>query len=261
MFEQERVIVRLQQRVLAEPAIVACFLGGSYGRRQDDAYSDLDVALVFGDAAERAAAYSRRQEFVRSVLPYVPVRSFDAEHVRPFFHIALFANGAKVDYRYESVTELTPNAADRDIRLLKDSDGWGARFQAASAQAAPTETLGRITAVELAELDTRFWIMYWDAYRLLLRGDADKPFTIYVQLVAVTLPRLVGLLPAGDPARSGLQRLAYSADTRATAGGMRQLLDAYVTARSAVARRHNLPLARGDAFEESLRRLVEKSAR
>lgn len=32
MFEQDRVLVRLQQRVMSEGDIVACFLAGSYGR-------------------------------------------------------------------------------------------------------------------------------------------------------------------------------------------------------------------------------------
>ena len=78
MFEQDRVIVRLQQRVLGEAAILTCFLAGSYGRRTADAYSDLDVVLVFAGEEERAAAFERRQEFAQSVLPYVPARSFDA---------------------------------------------------------------------------------------------------------------------------------------------------------------------------------------
>jgi signal-transduction protein with cAMP-binding, CBS, and nucleotidyltransferase domain len=89
MFEQDRVLLRLQQRVLAEPEVLVCFLSGSYGRGEQDAFSDLDVAMVFADEDSRETAFEQRRDFVRSVLPYVPAKSFDAAHVRPYFHIAL----------------------------------------------------------------------------------------------------------------------------------------------------------------------------
>ena len=83
MFEQDRVLVRLQQRVLSEGDIVACFLSGSYGRRQNDPYSDMDVAFVFADQAARERAWRQRRGFAQSVMQYVPAKSFDAAHVRP----------------------------------------------------------------------------------------------------------------------------------------------------------------------------------
>ena len=42
MFEQDRVLVRLQQRVISEGDIVACFLAGSYGRRETDRNAEHD---------------------------------------------------------------------------------------------------------------------------------------------------------------------------------------------------------------------------
>jgi hypothetical protein len=39
MFEQDRVLVRCSSGVMSEGDIVACFLAGSYGRRQNDPYS------------------------------------------------------------------------------------------------------------------------------------------------------------------------------------------------------------------------------
>ena len=112
MFEQDRVIVRLQQRVRSEADIVACFLAGSYGRRTQDDYSDLDVALVFADAPSRDDAYAKRVAFVQSILPYVPAKSFDADHIRPHFHICLYSNGTKADFRYETMDALQPNPWD-----------------------------------------------------------------------------------------------------------------------------------------------------
>ncbi len=258
MFEQERVIVRLQQRVQNESAVQVCFLAGSYGRRTDDAYSDLDVALVFADDFQRESAWRQRREFVKSVTPYVPCKSFDAAHVRPFFHIALYSNGAKVDYRYETKESLQPNPWDRDLRILKD-DGWGAEFQARCAQTVPTRP--QITAAELTSLDERFWVMFWDVYRQALRGDFDKPFTVYLELLHFSLPPLLRVLPPEDPAYKGLLAAFYSQDTKATAVHLRSLLEAYVAARTAVVRRLNLAFMPDTSFENQMKRLVERTNR
>lgn len=258
MFEQDRVIVRLQQRVLGESDILVCFLAGSYGRRTADAYSDLDVVLVFAGEEERTAAFARRRDFAQSVLPYVPARSFNASHVKSYFHIALYSNGAKVDYSYDTQASLQPNPWHRDIRLLKDTAGWGERYQAASAQLPPTITLTGITLEELTTLDNRFWVMFWDAYRQLLRGDVDKPFPVYVQLLYFTLPTLLGLLPPEDPAHQALIQASYSHDSAATLIHLRSLFTAYLAARSAVVRRYQLAFTPHTTFESAIQRLIQK---
>ncbi len=256
MFEQERVIVRLQQRVMGEADIVACFLAGSYGRRTDDPYSDLDIALVFADATRREEVWQKRQEFVQSVMPYVPARSFDAEHIRPFFHIVLYSNGSKADYRFETQQELRPNPWDRDIRILKDTaDKWGETFQAQSAQLYFPRP--HLSAEALTQLDNRFWVMFWDVYRLLLRGDYDKPFTIYLQLLHFTLPALFGILPPEEPARKGLLQATYSPDTKVTLAHLRGLLEGYLAARTAVVKRLNLLFVPNSGFETAVLRLIK----
>lgn len=258
MFEQDRVIVRLQQRVLQDAAILACFLAGSYGRRVDDGYSDLDIGLVFADEAKRDTAWQNRREFVQSVMPYVPCRSFDGVHVRPYFHITLYNNGCKADYRYETPENLRPNPWDRDIRLLKDTGDWGKQFQEACASTLFTQP--RITTEELNALDERFWVMFWDVYRLVLRGDFDKPFTIYLELLHFALPPLLTVLPPEDPAHKGLLNATYSHDTKATAKGMAKLLEAYLAARTAVIRRLSLAFMPNTSFESGIQKLVQKNA-
>jgi hypothetical protein len=256
MFEQDRVILRLQQRVNQEPAIRVCFLAGSYGRNANDDFSDLDVALIFADEANRELAWRERREFIQSVLPYVSTKSFDATHVRPYFHIALYSNGAKVDYRYETLQSLLPNPWDRDIRLLKDSAGWGDRFRAATAQTAMEQP--RISTAELAELDDRFWVMFWDVFRLLLRGDHDKPFTIYLELLHFSLPPLLHVLPLEEPVRQNLLRASFSHDTQATAVQMAKLLRAYLAARAKVVERLHLAFVPNNPFENEIMRMVER---
>jgi len=257
MFEQDRVVVRLQQRVLQEQDIVACFLAGSYGRKQHDGYSDLDVGLVFRDESRREAAWQDRSHFARSVLPYISAKSFDAIHVRPYLHIALYANGAKVDFRYETQESLEPNPWDRDLQILKDQDGWCERFSASSA--ARSYPQPQISTAELEKIDSRFWVMFWDALRLLLRGDHDKPFTIYMELLHFSLPPLLGVLPREHAARQRLLIADFTKDTRRTARHLSELLQAYIDARSAVVERLNLAFSPDAQFESFIRGLVLRS--
>ena len=257
MFEQDRLLVRLQQLVDRDADILTCFLSGSYGRGTQDQYSDLDVALVFAGKINREAAYQRRREFTKSVLPYVASISFDAAHVRPYFHIALYSNGTKADYRYETRDSLEPNPWDREIRLLKDTGGWGEQFQAASAALPPTISRPTITSEILIDLNRRFWIMFMDVYRQVLRGDYAKPYTVYLELLFFTVPELLRLLPPEDPAHQALIQANYSRDTPATLAHLRSLLDAYVAARSAVVRRHKLGFVPDDVFERELRKRLK----
>jgi hypothetical protein len=257
MFEQERVVVRLQQRVNREQSVRVCFLSGSHGRNAGDDYSDLDVALLFTDEASRERAWQERRTFVRSVLPYLSAKSFDADHIRPYFHIALYSNGSKADYRYETVDGLLPNPWDRDIHILKDAVGWAAPFLDASAQVSRPEP--SIVANDLFALDERFWVMFWDVYRLLLRGDHEKPFTIYLELLHFSLPTLLTLLPASHMAHQGLLRASYAENTRATLQHMARLLDAYIAARTAVVEQYGLAFQPDKRLETSIRQLVEKT--
>jgi predicted nucleotidyltransferase len=255
MFEQDRVLVRLQQRVMSEADVMACFLAGSYGRRQNDPYSDLDVALVFADEAARDRAWRQRRAFVQSVMQYVPAKSFDAVQVRPYFHIALYSNGTKADYRYELQSELQPSPWDRDIHILKDTNGWAERHQAACARTLLPRPW--ITATELAALNERFWIMLWDAFRLLLRGDGDKPFTIYLELLYFTLPPLLDVLPPEDPARLPLLRAQFNQDTMATAVHLHNLLQAYLEGRTAIIQRLHLDFSPDTRFETAVQNLIK----
>ncbi|MFW6097436.1 MAG: hypothetical protein ACOC9Z_05150 [Chloroflexota bacterium] len=256
MFEQDRFIVRLQQRVMREDAILVCFLGGSFGERREDDYSDLDVVLVYGSEEARSAAWAQRRDFARSVLPYVPAKSFDAAHVRPHFHVALYGNGAKVDYLFTTTEELEPNPWHREIRILKDSGGWGEAHENASARALAPQV--RMEAAEMERIDDRFWAMFWDVYRQLLRGDREKPFPVYLELLYFTLPPLLRALPPEDPAYQGLLRARYSQDTSVTLEHLRQLIDAYVAARSAIIRRQNVGFMPDGSFERTLRQTMER---
>lgn len=261
MFEQDRLLMRLQQRVLSESEILVCFLSGSYGRRTEDPYSDLDVALVFAGVDERESAYANRRSFVQSLMPYVPAKSFDAEHIRPYYHVALFSNGAKVDFRFETQDGLKPSPWDHDIKLIKDTDGWGEQFRRESAQLTSIVPRPPFSDKELVKLDNRFWIMFMDVFRLLLRGDHDKPYPVYLEMLTFTFPVLRELLPIEDPARGKLPVSHFDSDLPATLDHMRYLLQAYLDARAAVIRRYNLAFMPDEIFENAIVRLVNRPAR
>ncbi len=256
MFEQDRFIVRLQQSVMRESEIEICFLSGAHGRRTEDAYSDLDVALVFANSAARDAAWARRRDFVRSILPYVPARSFDADHIRPYLHIALYSNGAKVDYRYEARDTMAPQPEDREIRILKDSEGWAENYQATAARIILSQP--RLEAAELERIDTRFWGLFWEIFRQLLRGDARTPFTTYLELLYFTLPPLLRALPPEDPAHQGLIEIHYTREAAISLRELRRLFDAYLAARSAVIRRYNVGYLPDSGFERGIEQLLQR---
>ncbi|HUS94014.1 MAG TPA: nucleotidyltransferase domain-containing protein [Patescibacteria group bacterium] len=259
MFEQDRVIVRLQQRVLREKSIVACYLAGSFGRGKADSYSDLDVVLVFTDQASRDQAYEERREFIQSVLPYVPAKSFDANHIMPNFHIALYSNGAKVDYQFEIMSNLDYFAGDENIRLLKDEIGWADHAQ--SIQTVPQKVIEKplVSSIMLTDLDNRFWVMYMDVYRLLLRGDFDKSYPIYLELLHFTVPQMIGLLPVSSQARKNLIHAFFSQDAQNTLKHLRELLPAYQTARSEIINLHDLSFIKNINFEREITTLIQKT--
>lgn len=259
MFEQERFIGRLQRHVLADPTIVACYLGGSFGRRTEDAYSDVDVNLVYADEFTREAAWARRSSFVSEVMPYVPVRSYDAAHVRPYLYITLYSNGTKVDVLFVVQAEHVPNAREREIRILKDTSGWAERHQAESARLALS--LPYLSSADLAAIDDRFWGTAWDVLRMLKRGEAGKPFIFYLRLLNFSVPPLLGALPPEDPAYQGLLAASYSRDTQATIRGVSTFIDAYLAARAAVVRRQNLAFTPNTAFETEIRRQIDRLVR
>lgn len=256
MFEQDRFIVRLQQRLIGESALVAGWLSGSYGRKQADAYSDIDICLVYPDDVTRAAAWEKRRAFTHSILAYVPARSFDAVHIRPFFHIVLFSNGAKADFRFESQVSLTPNPWDGDIHILKDTAQWAANFQQASARLPFPQA--RIDSEGLAALDEQFWVMFWDVYRQARRGKPAKAFVAYIHWLASILPTLLRLLPADDPAAQNLMDIRYNLEAEITRRHLYNLLMAYKQARAAIIHRQQLAYLPDLAFERQLERLLER---
>lgn len=258
MFEQDRVLVRLRQYILKAEQIKACFLAGSHGRGTNDKYSDLNLILIFSNEESRARVYEDRYKFVRSALPYLTAKSFDADHVIPYLHIALYRNGAKVDYLFETFN-IKPRFQYQEMRVLKESDNWASTFlRDCAAQQQAVERMAT-TAELLSNLDDRFWIMLMDVYRRLLRGDHDTPYPIYLQMIYFTIPKLLELLPSEEPAHQALIDIRYTTGTDTTIKHLRRLLRAYLGAREAVVRRHQLNFPVDSAFERDILKKIERA--
>ncbi len=258
MFEQDRVLVRLQQYILKDDQIHACFLAGSHGRGKNDKFSDLDIIFIFSDDESLDQAYYQRDKFVRSVLPYLSAKSFDADHVKQHMHIVLYGNGAKVDFTYETVN-IKPQFELRDIRVLKESGDWAGAFLRECFAQAPTIERTATSAGALTAVDNRFWIMFMDVYRRLLRGDHDAPFPIYIQMIYFTIPELLILLPQEDPAYQALIEIHYSQDIGTTISHMQRLMRAYLGAREAIVKRHHLHFQVDSVFERDLLKKIERA--
>lgn len=258
MFEQDRMLGRIQRRVNEDPDIFACFLSGSYGRRANDPFSDLDVTLVYDDEYKRERGWRDRVQFAKSIMPYISLKSFDAVHARPFLHIVLFANGSKVDFRFEDKTTIEPDPGDGQIRILKDTGDWAEGYQARCKQLPfPQPTMG---AQELSRLDSRFWVMLWEVLRLLARGDLQKALPIYLELLHFTIPSLLQVLPPDIPERSALVNVQFTQNRPLTAEHLQDLLEAYVAARGLIVAKFHLPMDFDRSFEGQMRRLIDKLA-
>ena len=253
MFEQDRFIVRLRQKLNGDPSIVAAWLGGSHGRNQPDPFSDLDIVMLFADDEARERAWARRVDFCQNVMAYVAAKSRD-EGDR---HITLYANGTLAEFAFLSRATLQPHPDDADIKILKDSaDNLAANHQQDSAMLQPPRA--RVSAAELQTLDDAFWIQFWDVYRVVRRGDSEKPFVGYVKLLADTLPTLTGWLLPNSAERRQLINLHYTRDAATTRAHLLTLLDAYRAARAAVIKQHQLDFRIDSAFEREIDRVMKK---
>jgi hypothetical protein len=256
MFEQDRVIVRLQQRVQRDPSIVLCYLAGSFGHGQADKYSDIDVVLAFRDESSRKIAFDSRRNFVQSVLPYVPAKSIDPLDQAPYAHIALYSNGALVEYKFETIANLQDQGLDAGIRLLKDTINFAPHHEMAGEKRGDNIRLPSIDSATLTAVDSRFWVLYIDVFRLLMRGDLVKAYPIYLDLLNNSIRKLLPMLPIGHTSRAGLIQLYFNLDGDTTLEQLKELLRAYLNARAEIVRKHNLTFVPDGPFERELLKVI-----
>ncbi len=255
MYEQDRFMVRLRQRIIGESAIVAAWLSGSFGRNKPDSYSDIDVAIVFDSAESRDRAWSQRQSFCTGILSYVPAKSLDNPKDLSSY-LVLYGTGTLVDFRYLNKRDLHGSWLDSEIRILKDDvERTAERVQHASAGL--TKPIRRISTSKLAALDDKFYLFFWDTYRRVRRGSPTDGIEDYVLLISQVLPALLVALPKQSAARQNLIALNFSADTSATLAHLRQLVAAYRAARHEIVTRQQIDFRPNTNFEREIDRALQ----
>lgn len=68
--DQQDFITRITAALIDEQTLRGLFLGGSYGRGSDDAYSDIDLIAII-DPSHHAALISRWREILQEIAPIV----------------------------------------------------------------------------------------------------------------------------------------------------------------------------------------------
>lgn len=207
----DALLAAIHTNLAADPRVVAAWLGGSVGRGEDDAYSDLDITVVVDDA--HAAMLCARPRMVQAGAPPERLALFERfgrpaiVHENHYnapaaatFSIAIYADtGQQVDWT------LVPRAVarrPRATRLLFDHAGVPL-----------AEPAGRADDLGLAERVAFFWMLTLPAARAVPRGDAVAFHVLLDSLERVR--RDVERLASGEPSRYQRGSPARLAATRA----------------------------------------------
>ncbi|MDJ0756829.1 MAG: nucleotidyltransferase domain-containing protein [Ardenticatenaceae bacterium] len=256
MFEQERTLSRLQQRVSSEAGLLAAFLSGSFGRRDADPYADVDVVLVYPSQAAKELARPNRESFAAEILPYVRAVVYQPPE-NPDHLVALYANGSKFDFSFLAQDEVQPHPAYQTIRILKDTGGWADNLMSRSAGISEIHS-ATLSEKRMAQLDRRFWADFWEVYRLTRRGEVDRPFPVFVRLLADILPPLLENLPPELPIAQQLTQINFSRQADHNLETLKLLVVNYREARDAVVQRLRLSFQPHSAVENELMRLINR---
>lgn len=156
----------------ADERFVAAWLGGSFGRDQDDALSDVDLTVVVADPhAERlchrqhqvgAGTTPERLEIFRVAgEPSIVHENHNNAPVGGSFTACVYASGVVIDWILVPATSAARPAA---TRMLFDTVGVPVQ------QPAPTLTNAE-RRHRISEQIAFFWMMVVPTTKLLLRGD------------------------------------------------------------------------------------------
>ncbi|HEY3003158.1 MAG TPA: nucleotidyltransferase domain-containing protein [Kribbellaceae bacterium] len=143
------------------PDAVGAFVSGSVARGGTDEESDLDVGIVFPDAAARDAAWAERWDW--RIAPWF--HRFDADHVKPHFVIYLYEPRIKADISLYTPDELPPAGGGPYAVAWDDTgrlDDW------ARSAVPPEQTVDWSPAVHEEE---RFWAWLVYCVQHVRRGE------------------------------------------------------------------------------------------
>ena len=181
--EHERLLEAILSFFQGVPGAVGAFLGGSNVRGGMDEHSDLDVGIVFADAAARDAAWARRREW--EIAPWL--HTYDADHIRPCFAYFLFEPGIVAELPLYTVGEVPEARWGGPYLVVWDETGaLEGQLQRAVIDA-PAE--------DLVKQDEQFWAWTLHGVKQARRGEwysVATGFVVMRELVEAWDARLHG---------------------------------------------------------------------
>jgi hypothetical protein len=181
--EHERLLAAIVAFFRGVPGAAGAFLGGSNARGGMDEHSDLDVGIVFADAAAREAAWARRREW--GIAPWL--HAYDADHIRPYFAYFLFKPGIVAELPLYTVDELHEARFGGPFLVVWDETGVLEGELRDTGGDAPTD--------DLAKQDEQFWAWTLHGVKQARRGEwysVATGFVVMRELVEAWDARLHG---------------------------------------------------------------------
>ncbi len=196
------LLSRLVELLRDEPLVLAAWLYGSHGRGEADAYSDLDVWVVTGDADALVTRWPELAAGLGPLALFEPIRGMTG-----FRHILPDWSG--VDVWISPVAELGSRDAGA-VRLLFDRAGVAQRLPAASPEPDAAAAVGKA-----AGLATEFLRTLGHLPAVLARGDVLYGASL-AQVLRLTLIELMLCdLRLADPGGASSQYRRLPAERRA----------------------------------------------
>lgn len=154
---------RVLEAILAHfrPTAVGAWVSGSVARGGMDEESDVDLGVCFSTQEQRLAAWERRLDW--EIAPWF--HRFDADHVKPFFVIYLFAPKVKADIPLYTLADLPGPDGGPYVTAWDDT---GRLREWAKTAVPAAETVDWSPAVHE---DERFWAWLVYSIQHIRRGE------------------------------------------------------------------------------------------
>ena len=193
------VLQRAVEKLLVDSRVEALVLSGSLARGTPDAWSDVDLYVVAGDA-EFEELFAERAELAATLGDVLAQFTVPGHGPGSSDQIVLYDGLVKLDLMYYRSTAVVPDRKWVGAIVLKDVHDRMSRLQQESrtvAVAAPDDE-------DLLALDQKFWTWCWYTFGKIQRGEHWEAHDALHQVRSALLPMLFAVHGQDD---EGYRRL------------------------------------------------------